>query len=114
MDPTIVKENLVRNCVSCGHDTLYIQKDFNRNLGVGIVLIGSLAALYFLSKSEPILGFLALFVSAGVDLLIYKLVSEVTVCYSCHAIYRGFGKNPVHGPFDLKDLEKYGGRDPRF
>ena len=114
MDPAIENEQFVRNCVSCGHDTLYVQKDFNRTLGVAIVVAGSLASLYFFSKSEPLYGMLALFVSAGIDFLIYSLVGEVTVCYACHAIYRGFQRNPNHGPFDLKDLEKYGGRDPRF
>lgn len=114
IDPTLEKKGFVRNCVGCGHDTLYIQKDFNRTLGVAIVVIGSLASLYFFSKSQPIFGMLALFASAGIDFLIYTLVSEVTVCYSCHTIYRGLGKNPEHGPFDLKELEKYGGRDPRF
>jgi hypothetical protein len=114
MDPSIEKERLVRNCVACGHDTLYIQKDFNRNLGVAIVASGSLVCLYFFSKSQPVYAILSLFVSAGVDLFIYSLVGEVTVCYSCHTIYRGFGRNPEHEAFDLKNLEKYGGRDPRF
>ena len=114
MDPAIDEEHFVRNCVSCGHDALYIQKDFNRNVGVGIVLVGSLISLYFFSRSQPIYAMLALFVSAGVDLLIYSLVGEVTVCYACHTVYRGFKKNPEHEAFDLKNLEKYGGRDPRF
>jgi len=114
MDPALENEHFVRNCVGCGHDTLYVQKDFNRTLGVAIVVAGSLASLYFFSKSRPVYGMLALFVSAGIDFLIYSLVGEVTVCYACHAIYRGFQRNPSHGPFDLKDLEKYGGRDPRF
>jgi hypothetical protein len=114
MDRTLEERNFVRNCVACGHDTLYNQKDFNRNLGVGIVVVGSLISLFFFSRSQPIFAMLALFVSAGVDFLIYSLVKEVTVCYSCHAIYRGFDKNPEHGSFDLKELEKYGGREPRF
>ena len=114
MDPTIEDQHFVRNCVACGHGNLYIQKDFNRNLGVAIVVLGSLASLYFFSRSQPVYGMLALFASAGVDFLIYSLVGEVTVCYACHTIYRGFSRNPDHGPFDLKDLEKYGGRDPRF
>jgi hypothetical protein len=114
MDPSIDNEHFIRNCVSCGHDALYIQKDFNRNVGVAIVLVGSLISLYFFSRSRPVYAMLALFASAGVDLLIYSLVGEVTVCYACHTVYRGFEKNPEHEAFDLKNLEKYGGRDPRF
>ena len=114
MDPAVEEEHFVRNCVSCGHDALYIQKDFNRNVGVAIVIAGSLVCLYFFSRSQPIYAMLALFVSAAVDLLIYSMVGEVTVCYACHTVYRGFAKNPEHESFDLKNLEKYGGRDPRF
>ena len=114
MDPAIDAEQLVRKCVACGHDTLYVQKDFNRNLGVAIVVVGSVVSLFFFSRSQPIYGMLALFASAGVDFLIYSLVGEVTVCYACHTIYRGFKRNPDHESFELKNLEKYGGRDPRF
>src|SRR4030095_12563763 len=114
MDRSIEDRNYVRNCVACGHDTLYVQKDFNRNVGVAIVVLGSLVSLFFFSNSQPIYRMLALFASAAVDFLIYSLVGEVTVCYSCHTIYRGLDKNPEHGPFALKDLEKYGGREPRF
>ena len=114
MDPSLESEGFVRHCVACGHDTLYIQKDFNRNLGVAIVGVGSLTSLFFFFRSQPLFAMLALFVSAGIDFVIYTLVGEVTVCYSCHTIYRGWRKNPGHGPFELKDLEKYGGRDPRF
>jgi hypothetical protein len=105
---------MVDACAACGHDTLYIQKDFNRSVGVAIVSIGVLASIYFFAREEPFNAMLALVVTAAIDLLIYWMVGEVTVCYSCHAIYRGFRKNPQHEPFDLKNLEKYGGRDPRF
>lgn len=105
---------MVRHCVACGHETLYVQKDFNRNLGVAIVAVGSLAALYFFAQSRPVYAMLALLISAAVDFLIYSLVGDVTVCYACHAVYRGFERNPQHGSFELKDLQKYGGRDPRF
>jgi hypothetical protein len=100
--------------VGCGHDALYIQKDFNRALGLAIVVIGSLASLFFLAHRQPLYAFLALGIMAVVDLLIYSMVSDVTVCYACHAIYRGFPRNPAHEHFELQDLEKYGGRDPRF
>jgi hypothetical protein len=55
----------------------------------------------------------ALAVTASIDFLVYSLVGDVTVCYSCHALYRGFARNPEHEAFDLKKLEKYGGRAPR-
>jgi hypothetical protein len=114
IDDSLVSGSAVQNCISCGHDTLYTQKDFNRAMGVFIVSVGICASLYFFALSQPMLAMGALGATALVDLLAYFIVSEVTVCYSCHAIYRGFPKNPEHEPFDLKKFEKYGGRTPRF
>ena len=114
VDKSLSENHVVQNCVACGHDSLYIQKDFNRSLGVAIVVVGSLISVYFLAESEPLYSMLSLGVTATVDYFLYRMVGEVTVCYACHTIYRGFVKNPAHSAFDLKDLEKYGGRDPRF
>ena len=113
MNDSIVARNTVTTCISCGHDNLYIQKDFNRSAGIAIVVIGIAASLYFFAKGQPILAMSALGLTALIDFLVYFLVGEVTVCYACHAVYRGFEKNPGHEAFDLKKLEKYGGRTPR-
>jgi hypothetical protein len=113
INDSILSRNTVTSCVSCGHDALYVQKDFNRRTGLAIVVIGIAASLYFFAGGQPILAMGALALTAVVDFLAYAFVREVTVCYSCHAIYRGFTRNPEHEPFDLKKLEKYGGRSPR-
>ena len=80
---------------------------------MAIVVIGVAASLYFFAKGQPLLAMGSLAVTAGVDFLVYFLVGEVTVCYACHAVYRGFARNTEHEAFDLKKLEKYGGRTPR-
>jgi hypothetical protein len=114
VDKSISENSTVHTCVACGHDNLYIQKDFNRGLGIAIVVLGCLASVYFLSRTQPLNAMLALGGTAVVDYLLYRMVGDVTVCYACHTIYRGFRKNPNHTTFELKDLEKYGGREPRF
>lgn len=113
MNDSILSRNIVTVCVSCGHDTLYVQKDFNRRTGLAIVVIGVVVSIYFFAQGRPLVAMGALGLTALVDFLAHFLVREVTVCYSCHAIYRGFNRNPEHEPFDLKKLEKYGGRTPR-
>jgi Zn ribbon nucleic-acid-binding protein len=112
--PSLQQDKKVTTCVACGHDDLYLQKDFNRQVGVVIVGIGVLFSTFFFSRREPFYAMASLVVTAIIDLVIYSLVGMVTVCYSCHAIYRGFERNPAHEPFDLKKLEKFGGRTPRF
>lgn len=97
----------------CGHPDFYIQKDFNRSLGLAVVVLGSVSSVVLFGLREPFLAVGALIVMALVDGLIYFVVSDVTVCYACHAIYRGFGPNPEHQRFNLELLERYGGRAPR-
>ena len=113
MNTSIVDRSVVTACVSCGHDAFYVQKDFSRPVGVAIVGLGIAASLYFFARNQPIFAMSALAVTALIDFLAYFLVGDVTVCYSCHALYRGFLRNPEHEAFDLKKLEKYGGRAPR-
>jgi hypothetical protein len=113
MNDSILNQSIVTACVSCGHDTLYVQKDFNRGVGLAIVGLGIAASIYFFARSQPLMAMGALALTALVDFLAYFLVRQVTVCYACHAVYRGFIRNPEHEPFDLKKLEKYGGRTPR-
>lgn len=113
MTDAIRNRGTVDVCVSCGHEDLYLQKDFNRSTGLAIVGAGIAASIYFFATGRPIFAMASLGATALVDLLAHRLVREVTVCYACHAIYRGFNRNPEHEPFDLKKLEKYGGRTPR-
>ena len=52
-------------------------------------------------------GLYCLFALAAADGLIYWRWKNVTVCYLCHAIYRGFKANPRHSGFYLGNEEKY-------
>ncbi len=113
VNDSLLGRTLVTTCVSCGHDAFYVQKDFNRSVGLAIVGLGIAASLYFFARGQPIFAMAALALTAFIDFLVYLLVADVTVCYSCHALYRGFMRNPEHEAFDLKKLEKYGGRTPR-
>jgi hypothetical protein len=113
MNASILNRSVVTACVSCGHDAFYVQKDFNRQLGLVIVSLGIAASIYFFARGLPLYAMGSLGLTAVVDFLAYALVRNVTVCYACHALYRGFEQNPEHEAFELKKLERYGGRNPR-
>ena len=49
----------------------------------------------------------SLFVAAAIDAVLYALLPEITVCYRCHAHFRGFARNPKHVAFDLHLAEQY-------
>ena len=86
-------------CGACNSNRLYSQKDFNRKLGLAIVIAG--AAL------SPWTYGLSLVVCMGLDYGLYRFVPEITVCYACDAIHRGFQHNPAHRAHDPLLAERF-------
>ena len=84
-----------------------MRKDSPQQLGCAAVsatiLLSSVAyALWDVPAAILVLGIASL-----VDLVLYHRLSEVTVCYRCHAELRGFAPNPDLGPFDMHRAEEY-------
>lgn len=65
----------------CGGTRFYRQKMFPRWLGIGLVVVGAIASIWTYG-----LSLVAVFV---IDLLIYRAVPEMAVCYLCRAEVRG-------------------------
>jgi len=99
--PVSLRESrVVESCPACASALLYVQRDFNQKVGLGVVIVGAALA--------PVTPFYSsLFVAAAVDALLYTLLPEVTVCYRCRAHFRGFARNPRHQAFDLHLAEQY-------
>ena len=87
----------VEQCLRCGADRLYIQKDFNRKLGLAVFVVAAIL-------SVPTWG-LSLLIATLFDLGLYYCLGSVTICYACGTQHRGFPLNPAHGPFDLHTAE---------
>lgn len=96
---------IVEACPACGNGLLYVQRDFNQKVGLGVVVIGAILAPFTPFYSS-------LFVAAAVDAGLYALLPDVTVCYRCHAHMRGFARNPAHHAFDLHLAEQYDTHPP--
>jgi hypothetical protein len=107
------KENLVDQCAICGLDKLYTQKDFNRTWGAAIFIGAAIISLILYGKSYVITSFMVLLGAAAADYLLYKALSEVTICYRCHSQYRQVGANTENGEFELGLAEKYDPKDKR-
>ena len=97
----------VEKCAICSCEEFYIQKDFNRQLGLMVAASSLMVAFLVMLLSGHLSGLYCLFALAVVDGLIYWKWKNVTVCYLCHAIYRGFESNPSHSGFYLGNEEKY-------
>lgn len=99
--PATTRESrIVERCPACDSVLLYVQRDFNQKVGLGVVVVGAILAPFTPFYSS-------LIVAALVDAGLYALLPEVTVCYRCQAHFRGFARNLKHQAFDLHIAEQY-------
>lgn len=93
VDAAFAASGRFERCLRCGLDRLYVQKDFNRTIGLTVFAVAAVL-------SVPTWG-LSLLAATLLDVLLYYVLGEVTICYGCGTHHRGGSKNPAHGPFDL-------------
>lgn len=105
--PALLGGGPIDRCPQCDNLSLYNRKDFPQQLGcaavTATVVLSSIAyALWHFPAA------LAVLVTASIaDYALYTRLSDVTVCYRCHAELRGFAPNEKHGPFDMHTAEEY-------
>ncbi|PWT92236.1 MAG: hypothetical protein C5B54_03875 [Acidobacteria bacterium] len=96
---SFTSDKSVQYCAICGCRDLYTQKDFNRKVGCAIAALGAIFA--------PFTKLISLFVCALIDLLLYRFLPVITICYRCQTIYRDFPINPQHEGFNLGINDRY-------
>ena len=103
--PAVRPGLVVERCPACASLQLYVQPDFNQKAGIAIVALGAALAPFTPYYSS-------LFAAALIDAVLYAVLPEITVCYRCHAHFRGFARNPRHAAFDLYTAEQYDVKTP--
>ena len=88
----------LEGCVACGHPELYTRKSLPPALGIAIVVAAAILA--------PATHYASLAGAALLDLTLYFVLPEVSVCYACHARHRGFARTPRHPRFDHQIAER--------
>ena len=101
-DGELDSQGSVRKCGICDCTEFYQQKDFNTKLGLWMIILMAVLALVFNRWLIPILCAFAV-----LDLVLYFSLSNIVLCYSCRAIYRGFPIAKNVGGFDLKIHDRY-------
>ena len=107
------RDNQVDHCALCDCHKVYVQKDFNRTLGVSIFASGAVAFLICAWFNRLIEGTLVWAAFAAADAVLYKRLPDVTICYKCHAQYRSVTPNPDNHAFELGLAEKFDPLDKR-
>lgn len=97
----------VSRCAVCSNEEFYSQKDFNRVLGLWVVVFSGLIALLAMLLFDHWVGIAILFSVTLLDWFVYRRLRDVSVCYLCHTIYRAFPRNPESKPFYLGSEERY-------
>ena len=94
-------------CVVCGCEDLWRQKDFPQRLGVLMVAIGALLSTIFWWRMEPAWAIGVLLLFALVDGVLYTLMRDVLVCYRCGSRHRHTPLDGRHERFNLETHERY-------
>ncbi|HEX3554253.1 MAG TPA: hypothetical protein VIA62_13585 [Thermoanaerobaculia bacterium] len=99
---TDAPDGRVETCPLCGCRHLYRQRDFNRALGCGLVVVGALLVPWTFGLSLAVCGL--------IDLWLYRRLKDVVVCYRCDTVYRDARPAPRQSEVDLlkHDVLKYG------
>ena len=97
----------VTGCAVCGGREFYSQKDFNRKLGLFVVAGTGIAAFVVMVTAGHLWGIAVLGLVTLADAVLYRRLGEVSVCYLCQSVYRGFPPNEGHGGFYLGNEERF-------
>lgn len=97
--PLLAEPPKLEPCPVCETEHVYKQKDFNRPLGVTLLLVGVAAAYFTYGMS--------LLVVALFDWWLYRHVGDVGLCYRCQAQFRGSEEVSRLEPFNLSYFDYY-------
>jgi hypothetical protein len=100
-------EPALPSCIVCGSHELYRKKDFPHWLGMTILVSACLLSTVTYAWYAKWWTWTFLIGSFLVDVLMYRMVGDVVVCYRCQAHYRGFPLSEAHPPFELAIGERY-------
>jgi hypothetical protein len=103
--PAIREDRAVDRCPLCGGADFYLRKDFDPKLGLAVVIIGALISAGFYWFGHDLIAYSILGGAALIDLAVYGRLEDLTVCYRCHAEFRGAYARAAGG-FDLHTADE--------
>ena len=95
---------LEQGCPLCDCRHLYRRKDFNQLLGLAIIVLGALLGV--------LISYWFLLAFSLLDLLLYRRIADLAVCYRCAAELQGVEGTARLGLFDHHTAEIYDYQPP--
>jgi hypothetical protein len=82
-------DSAVDRCPVCEGGDFYVRRDFDPKVGLAFVITGALISAVFYWFNLDLIAYSILAAAVVIDLVIYRRLKDVTVCYRCHAEFRG-------------------------
>ena len=89
VSPAVRAATGVDLCPVCEGADFYARKDFNPTTGLAVVMAGGAVSAVFYWFGLDLVAYSVLAGAVLVDLIVARWLGEVTVCYRCHAEFRG-------------------------
>jgi hypothetical protein len=100
LSDAIREDREVDRCPVCSGADFYIRKDFDPKVGLAVVAFGAVISAGFYWYGRDLIAYSILAGAALIDLVVYGRLKDLTVCYRCHAEFRG-SYTRTAGGFDL-------------
>jgi len=100
MSDALRADTAVDRCPVCAGEDFYLRKDFDPKIGVATVAVAVAISAVFYYYDKDFIAYAVLAAAALLDFIVYRFLKEVTVCYRCHAEFRGAYPRTASG-FDL-------------
>ena len=79
----------VDRCPVCNGADFYTRKDFDPKLGLAVVIVGAAISAIFYWLGQDLIAYSILGGAVFIDLLVYRRLRDLAVCYRCHSEFRG-------------------------
>jgi DNA-directed RNA polymerase subunit RPC12/RpoP len=79
----------VDRCPVCNGADFYGRKDFDPKVGLTVVIIGIAVSAGFYWFKRDFIAYSILAAATLIDLIIYRRLADLAVCYRCHTEFRG-------------------------
>jgi hypothetical protein len=93
-------DRVVDVCPVCQGTDFYARKDFDPKIGLTVVIVGAAISAGFYWFGRDLVAYSILAAAALIDLVVYRRLKDLTVCYRCHSEFRGAYRRTAPG-FDL-------------
>jgi hypothetical protein len=96
----LATDRAVDRCPVCQGSDFYRRKDFDPRIGLAVIIVNALISGIFYWLGYDLMAYSILAAAALIDLVVYGRLKDITVCYRCHAEFRGVTQ-PSAPVFDL-------------